>query len=188
MIESKEKLFDATIDLVCEHGIIGASTAKIAHKAGVATGTLFHHFPKKEDLLTFVYIEIQRRKMMSFGDMCKNKSANDEEMGRVFVERITEYWVTHKKQFEFTRQLLNSPFYTKDVIDNVESLHKDTRDMLIRHMEEGKVRKMDIDVLMANFQILMLTMAGLVLSTDDEEKQKQYLKEGYTFIWNAIKP
>ena len=46
----KEKIFQAALRLFVKNGIDKTPTAKIASEAGVATGTLFHHFKNKEEL------------------------------------------------------------------------------------------------------------------------------------------
>lgn len=39
----------------------GAATARIARAAGVANGTLFHHFPSKELLIQQLYQDVKLR-------------------------------------------------------------------------------------------------------------------------------
>lgn len=47
----KEAILQAARALFAEKGFDGASTAEIAERAGVAHGTVFHHFKTKENLL-----------------------------------------------------------------------------------------------------------------------------------------
>lgn len=50
MTETKEKLLEATFNLISEKGYLGATTREIAHRAGVTELTLFRHFGSKEKL------------------------------------------------------------------------------------------------------------------------------------------
>lgn len=52
-------LLDAAIEVVAIQGV-GATTALIAKRAGVAEGTLFRYFPTKDDLLNELYIYIKQ--------------------------------------------------------------------------------------------------------------------------------
>lgn len=54
----REKILETAMRLFIENGIQGTATALIAKEAGVATGTLFHHFPTKEDLVHDLYDSI----------------------------------------------------------------------------------------------------------------------------------
>jgi AcrR family transcriptional regulator len=47
-------LIDAAIDLMAEKGITNTRTIDVAERAGVAHGTVFVHFPTREDLIAAV--------------------------------------------------------------------------------------------------------------------------------------
>jgi AcrR family transcriptional regulator len=49
--EKKQQIMNAALKLFVENGFHGTSTAEIAKTAGVATGTLFHHFKTKQELI-----------------------------------------------------------------------------------------------------------------------------------------
>lgn len=51
----REKILQTAMNLFIEKGVQSTSTASIAKKAGVATGTLFHHFKTKEELVHELY-------------------------------------------------------------------------------------------------------------------------------------
>src|SRR3984893_5444810 len=51
-------ILHAAVDEIAETGL-GASTAKIAERAGVATGTLFTYFANKKELLNELYFELK---------------------------------------------------------------------------------------------------------------------------------
>ena len=48
--DTREKLLEATLELISEKGYLGTSTREIAGMAGVSELTLFRHFGKKEKL------------------------------------------------------------------------------------------------------------------------------------------
>ncbi|HEX4226310.1 MAG TPA: TetR/AcrR family transcriptional regulator [Pseudonocardiaceae bacterium] len=52
---SRESIRRAAIALLAEQGYAGCSIAAVAARAGVATGTVYKHFPGKSDLLTEVF-------------------------------------------------------------------------------------------------------------------------------------
>lgn len=49
--ETRRRIVEATIQVHAEQGIAGARLDDIARRAGVATGTLYRHFPSYEDLV-----------------------------------------------------------------------------------------------------------------------------------------
>ncbi|WP_259651195.1 MULTISPECIES: TetR/AcrR family transcriptional regulator [Shewanella] len=58
--DKKQAILDAALILFVEQGFHGTSTASIARKSGVATGTLFHHFPTKEALLNHLFVAVKQ--------------------------------------------------------------------------------------------------------------------------------
>ncbi|MBX2804284.1 MAG: TetR/AcrR family transcriptional regulator [Myxococcales bacterium] len=51
---AQERLVDAALALFAERGFAGTSTARIAQRAGVSKGLLFHYFPDKTALVAAV--------------------------------------------------------------------------------------------------------------------------------------
>lgn len=56
--EMRERLYQATLDLICEVGFERLTTSMIAQRAKVSKGAQTHHFPTKNDLLVgaFTYL------------------------------------------------------------------------------------------------------------------------------------
>ena len=50
MNKTKRKIFNTAVKLFAEKGYDNASTEEITAMAGVAKGSLYYHFPKKEDI------------------------------------------------------------------------------------------------------------------------------------------
>jgi AcrR family transcriptional regulator len=47
----RQRLLDATIECLVEHGWSGTSTTLVSQRAGVSRGAQLHHFPSKNDLV-----------------------------------------------------------------------------------------------------------------------------------------
>lgn len=56
--EKRTAILDAAVVEIADVGL-GAATAKIAMRAGVAEGTLFTYFPTKDELLKELYVELK---------------------------------------------------------------------------------------------------------------------------------
>src|ERR1700737_5001846 len=56
--EKRTAILQAAVHEIAEVGL-GAPTAKIARRAGVAAGTLFTYFANKEELLNQLYLELK---------------------------------------------------------------------------------------------------------------------------------
>src|ERR671919_2041623 len=63
-----DKLIGAARDVFAEHGT-SASLEEIARRAGVGIGTLYRHFPSRQDLLEAVYVEEVEEVCKSDGEL-----------------------------------------------------------------------------------------------------------------------
>lgn len=50
-IAMRERLIEATLDVIYERGYRSASTPEFANRAGVSRGALLHHFPTRSDII-----------------------------------------------------------------------------------------------------------------------------------------
>ncbi len=58
-MSKREQIFEAAVQLFTEKGFEKTPTSAISKVAGVATGTLFHHFKTKEDLINALYFTMK---------------------------------------------------------------------------------------------------------------------------------
>jgi AcrR family transcriptional regulator len=60
---SRDRILAAALAIVAEHGYAGCSVAAVARRAGVATGSVYRHFPAKADLVTEVFRTAAQREV-----------------------------------------------------------------------------------------------------------------------------
>jgi AcrR family transcriptional regulator len=65
---SRTAILRAAIALLTEHGYAGCSVAAVASKAGVATGSVYRHFPNKASLVTEVFREAAGREVTAVAE------------------------------------------------------------------------------------------------------------------------
>ena len=59
--ERRELVLEAAVAEFAAHGLAGTSTEEVARRAGVAIGTVFRHFPAKDDLLRAIMKDLLQR-------------------------------------------------------------------------------------------------------------------------------
>ena len=65
-LATRERLLDATIDVLVEAGYAGATTQAVCRRAGVSRGTLLHHFGTRAELLVASLEHVLRRVVSDF--------------------------------------------------------------------------------------------------------------------------
>src|SRR4051794_41602533 len=61
--ETRERIVRAALDQLAEGGYASASVQAVAARAGVATGTVYRHFPSKSDLFAEVFRRASAREL-----------------------------------------------------------------------------------------------------------------------------
>jgi AcrR family transcriptional regulator len=56
-------IFDAAVELLAERGYAGCSVAAVAAKAGIATGSVYRHFPSKAELVAELFRVVVAREV-----------------------------------------------------------------------------------------------------------------------------
>src|SRR6476660_7335449 len=69
---TREAIVAGTLSLVAEGGWAAASMHDVARRAGVATGSLYRHFPSKGDLLAEVFTEGSAREQAVVRDIARD--------------------------------------------------------------------------------------------------------------------
>jgi AcrR family transcriptional regulator len=75
---ARELIVDAAMDQLAEGGYASASIVGVARRAGVATGSVYRHFPSKSDLLA----EVFRRCAQAEVDVLRGMTARGEPVGQ----------------------------------------------------------------------------------------------------------
>ncbi|MGS2616175.1 TetR/AcrR family transcriptional regulator [Micromonospora sp. LZ34] len=60
---SRERIITAALEIMAGAGYAGCSVAAVAERAGVATGTVYRHFPAKADLFAEVFRTASQREV-----------------------------------------------------------------------------------------------------------------------------
>jgi len=79
---TRTRLVDAAIEILVEQGLAGASTPRIAERAGMSQGALFKHFPTKDELLAEAVEAMLRAFVAQFErDMAPHVAPNTDLVG-----------------------------------------------------------------------------------------------------------
>jgi AcrR family transcriptional regulator len=94
---NRRRLLDAAAGAFAEHGI-DVGVAEIARRAGVGQGTLFRHFPTKDDLVAAIALDRIREMTALATDLLA--SADEPDPLQAFMERALEAHSRDRTLFE----------------------------------------------------------------------------------------
>ncbi len=136
-LAEREKLFvEATRQQLCNEGLLGIQMAAIARSCNFATGTLYHHFASKEDLLIAVCTELTGTRREYFRRVAESDlSTRDKMLG--FAVAYTLFAQHHPEHFRLEQYVMTEVVWLASSTHRREQLMEAT--MPIGRMVESVV-------------------------------------------------
>ena len=164
---ARERILDASYELFSQRGIRSVGVNEVIERAGVATATLYRHFPSKDELvLAFLQLREQRwtRDFVEAGAMSRG---SDPEQRLLAIFDVFDEWF-HRDDFEacsFINVLLEmGPEHSagRASLWHLEQI----RSIVRRLAEEAGLR--DTESLARSFHILM---KGSIVAASEGDTQ-----------------
>ena len=109
--DKRSDIIQASMELISEQGFHGTPMSGIAAKAGVATGTIYRYFDSRNELITELYRELEKRIISVIQD--------GYPVGRPIRERfihlvsnLFRHFIACPLHFRYLEQYHNSPYGT----------------------------------------------------------------------------
>lgn len=80
---TRARLLEAASACLLEHGYAETTIARIQEAAGLARGTLLHHFPTRADLMVAATVHLVEQRMAAFRDEALRISAEEDRLQAV---------------------------------------------------------------------------------------------------------
>lgn len=184
MNEKEQIIMDSALKLFVDRGFHGTSTAEIAKTAGVATGTLFHYFKTKEDLINRLYLYTKESMYSQIeGHFLDDKSLKDNLKGLWL--KFINFSINEPYKFQFILTFHTSPYITSLTKEQLET----TTDDLLGVYKKGIADEELKDV---SFEIMIEFFWGNVVSTINyfnkypEKLVNENLDKSFELFWDGV--
>ena len=169
-MEKRELIIQTAIELFTENGFDNTSTASITKKAKVATGTLFHYFKNKKELISEAYLETKRE---FFAELKKNileDDSSENTIKKIFTDTIL-WGVSNPQKIKFLLQFSSSPYISSIARKKIEEDEKYFIGFLKKAIKEKLVKDLPIEYIMNScFNQMVSTVNYLILSKSRDRK------------------
>ena len=110
VLDKRQAIFDATLSLISENGFHGTSMSRVAKKAKVSTGIIYHYFTGKEELIHALYKDVANRAAQAFVAEFDETTSIPEQLKQIIRSALL-YSVWHLEDSAFIEQYHRSPYY-----------------------------------------------------------------------------
>jgi len=151
-MSKRDQILTAALSLFIENGFEKTPTSAISKAAGVATGTLFHHFKTKEDLINALYLDV---KIALLENLAANTVSNGDGNEVNLKAQIKALWfnmidwvLLHPQEFRFLAQFGESAHIASSTREKVEEAFADSQALFAQGVEEGVFYDLPLDLLL----------------------------------------
>ncbi|HEX2953580.1 MAG TPA: TetR/AcrR family transcriptional regulator [Bacillota bacterium] len=182
--DKRQSILDAALALFNERGFHATNVPQIAERAGVAVGTIYHHFPSKEAIVNELYRTLK-------SDMSRAMLENFP-FEAPMRQQFHEYW---QRLTDCVRQD-SEAFFFVEVHHHAPYLDEESRAIHIPMMEafervcqaareQGVLRDISIEIIMA---LTMGTLTALVKTATEGKMEltPEVLEKTENCLWDAI--
>lgn len=182
--EKREAILQATLELITANGFHATPMSMVAERAGVAAGTIYHHFESKEAIINEIYAQLKQR-------MGKALLAG-ENPEAPYRERFAQYWMNlfhHFKnnpiEFIFLEQYTNSPFISNNTKEENQRHYQPVIDFLAECAWSGQLRNMETELLVSLVYGSIVSCVKLHISNELQMTETR-AQQAMQAIWDGV--
>ena len=180
----REQILETAMRLFIEKGIHGTATSLIAREAGVATGTLFHHFASKEDLVHALYHAIYDS-LLQYKEAHFDPSADLYDKLRQQWRLDIEWGIAHVEEFHFLERYSFLYYASESAINEIFDRFQHCLSLFGEAVEQKRMQTEDIDYIREHF-IWNIRMNIAFFIEHPEKCTPEAIERSFEIYWKGI--
>lgn len=184
-MSKRKDILNAALKLFIDKGFDNTPTSLISKEAGVATGTLFHHFKTKEELINKLYIHLKEDIHGSLQVKIRKSDSVQDRMKYIWLE-YTKWGITNPDRYRFLHLAGTSAYIEESTREQVETLYSD----IFSVIDDGYKKK--IFQLQPRALLMSIMVAHLnatlthFLENPDDYKKKKIVEDAFGSFWRSL--
>ena len=182
----KQQLLDAALALFVNQGIYATSTASIAKTAGVATGTLFHHFPSKDALVLELYKNIKQEFALQIAPF-ELDAAKLEQQAKVIWQQAIEWALANAEQQQFCLLVMQ---YQPLSADTKAQIFADEfgflKEIMLFGQQHQLIANYPIGLMLESAHGQFLTSSQFFINNTDLAQDAKYREAAFNLFWQSF--
>ena len=186
-VTKRDLLLSSALTLFSEQGIHSTSTASIAKHAGVANGTLFHHFDNKQSLISALYIASKQQ-------LASELVLSDDLLSQPLKQQVEALWhlaldwaISHPCQLIFFQQVATESALPQALrIEAMKTELSILELMITVGQSQDIIVKYPLDLLLDHCQSQMIASGLFFINNPLLIKNSDYRDNAFNLFWRAI--
>jgi len=185
MDTKKEQILQTSLLLFNNNGYENTPTSAISLESGVATGTLFHHFKNKQQILNQLYID---SKLSLKAQINVSLEENIDDRDKLFLiwQRHTQWAFENPHKFRFLDKYSDHSLITSETKQKVGNTYTKLINLVRKLNEQGLTVNLPLDYLVMLTQIHFSATAKYCINHPKALKKKKLAKRMFNSYWRSI--
>ncbi|MCX7711769.1 MAG: TetR/AcrR family transcriptional regulator [Clostridia bacterium] len=185
-MDKKEQICKAAIQLFNQNGFDKTPTSQIAKEAGVAIGTLFHHFKTKEELINSLYLRCKESMISRSLKGADQEKAYLSKIRRIYKNYL-QWGMDCTDEFLFFQQFGYSVYIYDKTKEEGRNKFEVFLELLKEGMEKEFIKNTSIDYLLAVSTAIMMANMNYFIQNRVKIEDENFVEETFNALWNSIR-
>ena len=186
MQDKRQAILDTALKLFVDQGFHATPTAKIAKEAKVATGTLFHHFKTKEDLINTLYLETKDELIREITSEVDQQTSIKGKLRQIFFN-VVNWSLKYPYHHAFYYQYSYSPFISQITKELGEQRLQFIYDLLEEGKQNDVLKSVPTDLLFESALGQINGIIKCILEKPELVNDEIYMEQAFTLCWDGIR-
>ncbi|SFF02361.1 TetR/AcrR family transcriptional regulator [Sunxiuqinia elliptica] len=186
MKDKRQQILETALKLFVENGFHATPTSMIAKEAGVATGTLFHHFKTKEELINTLYLETKEILIQALTKQVNEQDTLKSKFRQVFYNAIN-WAISHPDHQFFYSQYSYSPFIstlTREL--GLQRFHV-IQELLKEGQENDILKAIPIGLMIDTAQGTLDGITNYLMEHPEKIDDREFTEQAFSMFWDVLK-
>ncbi len=183
-MDKKEQIIKTGMKLFVKQGFENTPTSQISKEAKVGTGTLFHHFKTKDDLVNEIYTYV-KKSMANASFKNVNEKMGIKDQIKLIWNNLMEWGFKNRNENQFLERFYGSTYINKLTIEQMQSEFKYAGKLFENAKKNNIIR--DISPELLESITFAINRSFLAEFYKKKKFDKKLLKQSFEMYWNAIK-
>ena len=191
-MNTKERILDKALELFNEKGISSVSSKHISDELGISYGNLCYHFPKKDDIILQLYLNMQKEIDEQFASMQKEVMSFEFMLSRlkVLFEEIYRYKFIYLGITKVTRHFDHIKKHAQQQTEARRKILNEIADFLteqgyMKPFNSSKRRDMLVHALLMTINS-WISDAETFFTGKEEEKVDYYMQLFFNLVYPSL--
>jgi AcrR family transcriptional regulator len=183
-VTKREQILNKSLQLFAEKGIQATPMSLIVAESGVATGTIYHHFKSKQEIIEALYLDFKIELGKAFHHSHKQEETSFEQFKGIW-RGVFNFYLNQPLKFRFSQQVTHSHYIDEELKKEGLNHYQVFFDFFKAGMKRGEFVQMDLQLALELIHSSVVCLAKLQLEEKIDQLETS-IQEAMQFAWRGI--